>query len=83
MFLQQLDKEILDLMTEEDDFAQEIKQTDECWEKLKLALIDLETTLAREGTQSLTIAQSLEEPHVGSRATPPHPLESITTQALR
>ena len=46
----QLDKGILDLMTEEDDFAEEIKLADECWEKLQLALIDLETALASEGT---------------------------------
>ena len=74
--LQQLDKEILDLMTEEDDFAEEIELPDEYREKLQLTLIDLETALASEGTQTLTIGWCLEEPHVGSRTSPPSLLES-------
>ena len=56
-------------MTEEDNFAEEIKLAGECREKLELALIDLETALVSEGTRTLTIGRSLEEPHVGSRTT--------------
>ena len=58
-------------MTEEDDFAEEIELPDECREKLQLTLIDLETALSSEGMRTLTIGRSLEEPHVGSRTTPP------------
>ena len=53
--LQQLDKEILDVMTGEDDFAEEIELADECPEKLQLPLIDLETALVSEGTRTRTI----------------------------
>ena len=58
-------------MTEEDDFVEEIELADECQEKLQLALIDLETALASEGTQTLTIGRSLEEPHL-TLAVEPH-----------
>ena len=44
-------------MTEEDDFAEEIEPADECQEKLQLALNDLETALASEGTRTLTIGR--------------------------
>ena len=36
-------------MTKEDDFVRKIELTDDCWEKLQLALIDLETALGNEG----------------------------------
>ena len=56
-------------MMEEDNFAEEIELAGECREKLQLALIDLETDLVSEGTRTLAIGRSLEEPHVGSRTT--------------
>ena len=59
-------------------YAEEIELVDECWEKLQLKLIYLETALASEGMWTLTIGQSLEEPYVGSRTPPPPPLELIT-----
>ena len=38
--LERLDKGILELMTEEDDFDEEIQTADDCREKIQLALID-------------------------------------------
>ena len=68
-------------MTKEDDFVRKIELADDCWEKLQLALIDLEMALGNEGMWTLTIGRSLEEPHVGSRTTPPSPLELTTTHS--
>ena len=50
--LQQFQKEILELMKEVDNFAEEIELADKCQEKLQIALIDLETAVGSRSTPS-------------------------------
>ena len=43
--LRRFDQEILDSLTEDEDYVEEIEQADACCGKLQLATIDLETAL--------------------------------------
>ena len=61
--LEQLDKGILELMTEEDDFDKEIQMADDCREKIQLALIELDAVL-----KTCTVPQS--DVAVGPRKVP-------------